>query len=38
MNGSYEAPYVNPKAPIHIVTGSAVSIPISGWSDVFEGL
>jgi acid phosphatase type 7 len=22
-NGSYEKPYVNPKAPIHIVTGSA---------------
>lgn len=22
-NGSYEAPYTNPKAPVHIVTGSA---------------
>lgn len=22
-NGSYEAPYVNPKAPVHIITGSA---------------
>ena len=24
-NGSLEAPYTNPKAPVHIVTGSAVS-------------
>lgn len=23
MNGSYESPYTNPKAPIHFVTGSA---------------
>ncbi|GLH16659.1 Uncharacterized protein GBIM_20882 [Gryllus bimaculatus] len=23
LNGSYEAPYTNPKAPVHIVTGSA---------------
>lgn len=23
FNGSYEAPYVNPRAPVHIVTGSA---------------
>ena len=25
-NGSKEAPYTNPRAPVHIVTGSAVSI------------
>lgn len=24
-NGSYEEPYTNPEAPVHIVTGSAVS-------------
>lgn len=24
-NGSKEQPYVNPKAPVHIITGSAVS-------------
>ena len=24
MNGSYENPYTNPGAPVHIVTGSAV--------------
>lgn len=23
LNGSYEAPYTNPKAPVHFVTGSA---------------
>lgn len=23
LNGSYEAPYTNPKAPVHLVTGSA---------------
>ena len=28
MNGSYESPYTNPGAPVHIVTGSAVSIHI----------
>ena len=26
MNGSYDSPYTNPRAPVHIVTGSAVSI------------
>ena len=26
MNGSINAPYTNPKAPVHVVTGSAVSI------------
>ena len=25
MNGSYDHPYTNPKAPVHIITGSAVS-------------
>jgi len=25
-NGSLEEPYKNPKAPVHIITGSAVSI------------
>lgn len=25
-NGSYEHPYTNPKAPVHIITGSAVSL------------
>lgn len=25
LNGSVETPYTNPKAPVHIVTGSAVS-------------
>ena len=25
MNGSIKEPYKNPKAPVHIVTGSAVS-------------
>ena len=25
MNGSYGAPYTNPKAPVHIITGTAVS-------------
>ena len=25
LNGSYDAPYTNPKGPVHIVTGSAVS-------------
>ncbi len=25
LNGSYDAPYTNPGAPIHLVTGSAVS-------------
>ena len=24
-NGSYDAPYVNPKAPVHFITGAAVS-------------
>lgn len=24
FNGSYEKPYTNPKAPVHIITGSAV--------------
>lgn len=23
LNGSYESPYTNPRAPVHIVTGSA---------------
>lgn len=27
-NGSYDAPYTNPKAPVHITTGSAVSLSI----------
>lgn len=26
-NGSVETPYTNPKAPVHIITGSAVSTP-----------
>ena len=25
MNGSYDSPYTNPRAPVHIITGSAVS-------------
>lgn len=25
MNGSYDTPYKNPRAPVHIITGSAVS-------------
>ena len=25
-NGSVSEPYVNPKAPVHLITGSAVSI------------
>ncbi|KAJ8868601.1 hypothetical protein PR048_030139 [Dryococelus australis] len=25
LNGSYEQPYVNPNAPVHVTTGSAVS-------------
>ena len=25
MNGSYYSPYTNPRAPVHIITGSAVS-------------
>ena len=24
-NGSYDAPYVNPKAPVHFITGAPVS-------------
>lgn len=27
-NGSYDAPYVNPKAPVHFITGAAVSITL----------
>ena len=26
VNGSYEHPYTNPKGPLHLTTGSAVSI------------
>jgi hypothetical protein len=26
QNGSYAEPYRNPRAPVHIITGSAVSI------------
>jgi hypothetical protein len=26
QNGSYTEPYRNPRAPVHIITGSAVSI------------
>ena len=29
MNGSHEHPYTNPKAPVHVITGSAVSIYLS---------
>ncbi len=29
FNGSLEEPYKNPKAPVHIITGSAVSIVLN---------
>lgn len=33
-NGSTEQPYVKPRAPVHIITGSAVSTPVSAVSFV----
>lgn len=33
-NGSREQPYVRPRAPVHIITGSAVSLPVSAVSFV----
>lgn len=37
FNGSAEQPYVNPRAPVHVITGSAVSTPVSAASFVPEG-
>lgn len=36
-NGSAEQPYVNPRAPVHIITGSAVSTPVGAVSFVPTG-
>lgn len=36
-NGSTEQPYVKPRAPVHIITGSAVSTPVSAVSFVLTG-
>lgn len=36
-NGSTEQPYVKPRAPVHIITGSAVSLPVSAVSFALTG-
>lgn len=36
-NGSAEQPYVDPRAPVHIITGSAVSTPVGAVSFVPPG-
>lgn len=37
-NGSYEEPYRNPRAPVHIITGSAVSGSNQPFYDLFAFL